>query len=207
MITKAGIIIGKEINEGFTNYQVYGSPVIEGNYVSGLKPNNYIYIPVNVNTTTTKISVYIDGLQGETKSSSASVIDLINSTNSYPCRIYKNQYGGTDGYFNGAYGAPGGNTTMATTGTFRMEFSVLGTTASLNYYEDGVLKKSGNKTIAEGLGTVVKVRFGGEYTELSNKIDLTSIVIKAGEDVIYAFPSNKSSLSSYQITSTECYEI
>lgn len=207
MITNNGIICGKEFNEPYSNFMVTGSPTIANGYASNLRPGHYIYIPVNIDTTKSKLSVAFEGILGAHKTSSASLVDLINSDNNYSCRLYENQYGGTDAYIGGAYGFPGGNVDMAESGRCRFEWSVQNTTATASYYEDGVLKKSGSKTIASGLGTVVRIRFGGEYSEWTGSLDLSSIVISENDIPIRIVASDKATISNCHITSTNFCEI
>lgn len=204
-INKNGILKGKEFNEVGTNYTVIGSPVFDGFIVSKLAPGKYIDIPIEINTNNSKIGVYFEGLLGEHKTTSASIVDLINSENNYQCRLYENQYGGIDGYFNGSYGC-GANHDMATTGTFRIEWEIIGTTNTVRYYENNSLISSGTKTISSGLNTVVKVRFGGQYSEWTGKLDLSTVLIKRDDVPVYS-PATNGTFSSYQITACKFYEI
>lgn len=209
MIYKNGIVKGTELNESYANFTVQGSLNIEDNIVSGFSKSNYITIP-NMSFGSSTWDVYfsvktasdINTNQGILSFSSGYTFGFVVAEGD--CLISLGEGGSSF-----SIGEKRVAITANTSYDFKISFD--GTAYTLSILENGiyVIKGTINSStkLPLNLGTmrVGLHRHGNSF--FLGTFDLSKFSIVVGEKTIYSPAVNKASISDYQITANEFYEI
>jgi hypothetical protein len=211
MITKQGITIGNQFNEGYQNINTVGTPTLKNGLVSDFTTSSYIWTPaVNLDSTNWEIN----HIKIKTSTLDSAYHPVLSGTDKGNQIISYGVYGSnlSTGWSStgSSWDIAGDITVMALSSDTWYDLCMTFDGAAYKVYVDGTLKltQSSNKKIYNASATTLYLgihRLKSSY--FNGTININELTIINNNKIVYGVATDNTCISSYQITGDNFYEI